>query len=208
VLCLQILYGNRAAAYHRLKKYKLALEDSNVAVSLHEPWVKGHYRRACALAALEDYEEAAEAYERALELCPTDGKLGEKAKQMRGKAKAKTNGAATVAPEAAPTPKPVPAPEPAATLSPSLKPPVPPASTSFASASSASSAFSGSIVEHEATEKVPPTAVSAPGAPVSEPRHSRFHGTNYTGETVTLEPVGEAVSALFACSSTPSIDDL
>ncbi|KAE9353207.1 hypothetical protein PR003_g3999 [Phytophthora rubi] len=26
-----IMFGNRAAAYHRLKKYKLALEDSDVA---------------------------------------------------------------------------------------------------------------------------------------------------------------------------------
>ncbi|KAE9042547.1 hypothetical protein PR002_g3853 [Phytophthora rubi] len=28
---MQIMFGNRAAAYHRLKKYKLALEDSDVA---------------------------------------------------------------------------------------------------------------------------------------------------------------------------------
>ncbi|ETK87129.1 prefoldin, alpha subunit, variant [Phytophthora nicotianae CJ01A1] len=191
-----ILYGNRAAAYHRLKKYKQALDDSDVAVSLHEPWVKGHYRRACALAALEQFEDAAEAYERAMELCPTDEKLGEKAKQMREKAKAKANGdnvAAQVAeskPQSAPAPSTV---EPVPVTSPSLKPPVPASSsTSFVSASSASTAFSGSIVEHEITEKTS-TPVSAPVAsPFSGPRQSRFQGTNYTGQTVTLEPVGEA----------------
>ncbi|KAH7469160.1 Hsp70-Hsp90 organizing protein 2 [Phytophthora ramorum] len=189
-----ILYGNRAAANHRLKKYNLALEDSDVAVSLHEPWVKGHYRRACALAALEEYEEAAEAYERAMELSPTDEKLGEKAKQMREKAHAKATGkqqesAAKTKPKPTLTPsttEPATAPSP----SPSLKPPVP-ETASFVSASSASTAFSGSIVEHEVKEKVP-APVSTPSASFSEPRHSRFNGTNYTGQTVSLEPVGEA----------------
>ncbi|KAL3663068.1 hypothetical protein V7S43_012008 [Phytophthora oleae] len=187
-----ILYGNRAAAYHRLKKYKQALEDSDVAVSLHEPWVKGHYRRACALAALEQYEEAAEAYERAMELSPTDGKLGEKAKQMREKAKTKATDSEIAAPEPQSKPKPAPSTtEPEPVSSPCLKPPVP-ASSSFVSATSASTAFSGSIVEHEVAEKVP-TPVSAPVAsPFSDPRQSRFHGTNYTGQTVSLEPVGEA----------------
>ncbi|GMF30004.1 unnamed protein product [Phytophthora lilii] len=189
----QILYGNRAAAYHRLKKYKLALEDSDVAVSLHEPWVKGHYRRACALAALEQYEEAAEAYERAMELCPTDEKIGEKAKQMHEKVKAKASGN-SAAPKQEPKPTPAsPAPEPAPLASPSLKPPVPAASSSsFVSATSASTAFSGNIVEHEITEKAPAPVSTPIASPFSEPRQSRFHGTNYTGQTVTLEPVGEA----------------
>uniref|UniRef100_H3GLH4 Uncharacterized protein n=1 Tax=Phytophthora ramorum TaxID=164328 RepID=H3GLH4_PHYRM len=187
-----ILYGNRAAANHRLKKYNLALEDSDVAVSLHEPWVKGHYRRACALAALEEYEEAAEAYERAMELSPTDEKLGEKAKQMREKAHAKATGKQQES-VAKTKPKPTLKPsttEPATAPSPSLKPPVP-ETASFVSASSASTAFSGSIVEHEVKEKVP-APVSTPSASFSEPRHSRFNGTNYTGQTVSLEPVGEA----------------
>ncbi|POM74383.1 Prefoldin, alpha subunit [Phytophthora palmivora] len=190
-----ILYGNRAAAYHRLKKYKLALEDSDVAVSLHEPWVKGHYRRGCALAALEQYDEAADSFERAMELCPTDNKLGEKAKQMREKAKAKATGDTNVTQEAVSKTKQAPTPsitEPTSAASPSLKPPAPAASSSsFVSATSASSAFSGSIVEHEAKDT--PIPVPAPVAsPFSEPRQSRFHGTNYTGQTVTLEPVGEA----------------
>ncbi|KAG7384142.1 uri1, prefoldin-like chaperone [Phytophthora pseudosyringae] len=189
-----ILYGNRAAAYHRLKKYKLALEDSDVAVSLHEPWVKGHYRRACALAALEQFEEAGEAYERAMELSPTDEKLGEKAKQMREKAKAKASGSEIAAQELESKPRQAPVPSTAGPVaSPSLKPPVPASlSSSVAPASSAPTAFSGSIVEHEIAEKEP-TPVSAPvDSPFSEPRPSRFQGTNYTGQTVTLEPVGEA----------------
>ncbi|KAF4322864.1 hypothetical protein JM18_000683 [Phytophthora kernoviae] len=197
-----ILYGNRAAAYHRLKKYKLALDDADVAVALHEPWVKGHYRRACALAALEKFEDAAESFERAMELCPSDEKLGEKAKQMRQKAEGKANG--DVKPNSddlEPALKPKPAASATAAAStiasaPSLKPPVPtsPAS-SFVSASSSSSAFPGSIVEHAINEKAP-TPISAPGASIPSPfpenRQSRFQGNNHTGETVTLEPVGEA----------------
>lgn len=37
---LQILYGNRSAAYHRLKKYTDALNDANVAVQCDPSWVK------------------------------------------------------------------------------------------------------------------------------------------------------------------------
>ncbi|KAG7399014.1 uri1, prefoldin-like chaperone [Phytophthora boehmeriae] len=194
-----ILYGNRAAAYHRLKKYKLALDDADVAVALHEPWVKGHYRRACALAALEQFEDAAEAFERAMELCPTDEKLGEKAKQMRQKAEGKATGgvkANSDDQEPAQKPKSVASTTEAvsaATSSPSLKPPVPASSTS--SFVSASSAFSGSIVEHAIKEKAP-TPIAAAGASISSliqtHRQSRFQGNNHTGDTVTFEPVGEA----------------
>uniref|UniRef100_M4BLV7 Uncharacterized protein n=1 Tax=Hyaloperonospora arabidopsidis (strain Emoy2) TaxID=559515 RepID=M4BLV7_HYAAE len=186
-----ILHGNRAAAYHRLKKYKLALKDADVAVSLHEPWVKGHYRRACALAALEQFGEAAEAFERATELCPTDDKLKEKAKLMREKASAMMDSskhekdAPTLELKVGPAPV---SPEPKAASSVSLKPPVPLASSSSSTLSS--SAFSGSVMEREIKEKAPPTV----GSPVSSsiPRYSRFNGANYTGQTVTLEQVGEA----------------
>uniref|UniRef100_A0AAV1VP97 Uncharacterized protein n=1 Tax=Peronospora matthiolae TaxID=2874970 RepID=A0AAV1VP97_9STRA len=186
-----ILYGNRAAAYHRLKKYKLALKDADVAVSLHEPWVKGHYRRACALAALEQFGEAAEAFERAMELCPTDDKLKEKAKLMREKASAlmdsSKHGKDAPSLELKVVSAPV-SPEPNAASPVSLKPPVSIASSS--SSTSSSSAFSGSVMEREIMEKAPSTA----GLPVSSsiPRYSRFNGANYTGQTVTLEQVGEA----------------
>ncbi|CAI5741469.1 unnamed protein product [Peronospora destructor] len=185
-----ILYGNRAAAYHRLKKYKLALEDSDIAISLYEPWVKGHYRKACALAALEKFEEAAEAYERAIELCPTDDKLEEKAKQMRNKANTKTSRSEhkSVAPKSKSMPavsiaEPVSASSPPLTLSASIA-----SSSSFPSASTA---FSGSVKEREIKEKMP-TLVSTTPVTTPEPRYSRFNGTNYTGQKVTLEPVGEA----------------
>ncbi|CEG35448.1 Molecular co-chaperone STI1 [Plasmopara halstedii] len=179
-----VLYGNRAAAYHRLKKYKLALESSENAVSLQESWVKGHYRKACALAALKKYEEAAQAYERAMELCPTDGKLADKAKQMREKAKAKVGIKIAQGSELKPRPATM---EQARGFSASMKPCADPksSSSSIISNTLASTAFSGSIVEHETS--VPDVDLS-----LLEPRPSRFHGTNYTGHTVTLEPVGEA----------------
>ncbi|KAI9906167.1 hypothetical protein PsorP6_014237 [Peronosclerospora sorghi] len=191
-----ILYGNRAAAYHRLKKYKQALEDSDVAVSLQESWVKGHYRRACALAALDQYEEAAQAFERAMELCPTDDKLVEKAQQMRIKLNAKAIDREDEKTHPKPEVKSRAAMEPASTISPSRTSPVRSASSpSPASVTSASTAFSGNIVEHELEDKKEPV-VSNPLAP-SKTRYSRFKGTNYTGQTVMLEPVGEAVSISF-----------
>ncbi|RLN70179.1 hypothetical protein BBJ28_00000288, partial [Nothophytophthora sp. Chile5] len=211
-----LLYGNRAAAYHRLKKYELALADADAAVALHEPWVKGHYRRACALAALEKFTDAADAFERAMELCPTDKKLEEKVRQMREKAEAQVETkskaesshehTAVVAPKPAPSTK---ASVSEAGISPSLVPPAPVSGgSSFVSTSpsmSSSAAFSGSIMEHEIKENVQPStpaattslsSVASPTAsspPFPQPQQSRFHGTNYTGQTVTLEPVGEAV---------------
>ncbi|CAH0475048.1 unnamed protein product [Peronospora belbahrii] len=186
-----ILYGNRAAAHHRLKKYKLALEDADVAISLHEPWAKGHYRKACALAALEKFEEAAEAYERAMELCPTDDKLGEKAKQMRKKAHAISF--SSDHDSVAPTPKVEPDPASLTTKPASVSSPPRNLQTSTAmdSSLSASTAFSGSIKEREIKVNVP-TPLSTTPMTTPEPRYSRFNGSNYTGQTVTLEPVGEA----------------
>ncbi|CAH0490083.1 unnamed protein product [Peronospora farinosa] len=185
-----ILYGNRAAAYHRLKNYQLALEDSDVAISLHEPWVKGHYRKACALAALEKFEEAAEAYERAIELCPTDDKLKEKAKQMRNKANAKASGSEHESVASKPKFKPdVSIAEPVSASSPPLA--LSASAASSSSFTSAPTAFSGSVKEREIKEKMP-TPVSTTPVTTPEPRYSRFNGTNYTGQKVTLEPVGEA----------------
>ncbi|RLN90446.1 hypothetical protein BBJ28_00001307 [Nothophytophthora sp. Chile5] len=213
-----LLYGNRAAAYHRLKKYELALADADAAVALHEPWVKGHYRRACALAALEKFADAADAFERAMELCPTDKKLEEKVEQMREKAeaqvetKSKAESSHEHAAVVAPKPKPAPSIKASASetgFSPSLAPPAPVSGgSSFVPASSSmssSAAFSGNIMEHEIKENVQPStpaattslsSVASPiasSSPLPQPQQSRFHGTNYTGQTVTLEPVGEAV---------------
>ena len=175
-----------------MKKYKLALRDADVAVSLHEPWVKGHYRRACALAALEQFEEAAEAFERAMELCPTDDKLEKKATQMREMANCRRIGGKHE--NAAPALESkvelaVLTSEPIAASSPSLEPAVPIGSSS--SSTPASSAFSGSVMEREVKENVASTATPPVVSP--NPRYSRFNGTNYTGQTVTLEQVGEAV---------------
>ncbi|TDH68299.1 hypothetical protein CCR75_004116 [Bremia lactucae] len=186
-----ILYGNRAAAYHRLKNYKLALEDSDVAISLHEPWVKGHYRKACALAALEKYKEAAEAFERAKELSPSDKNLEEKAKQMRDKANDKAN--RTYA-ESQEIKRQLSSEPPKAENAPSMEPtfsansstsgvPVP--------ATSASTAFSGSIMEHESYEALETVPVPVT-TPFSNTRTSRFQVSNHSGQIVTLEPVGEA----------------
>lgn len=37
---VQVLYGNRSAAYHRFKKYEDALKDANTAIELDDTWVK------------------------------------------------------------------------------------------------------------------------------------------------------------------------
>ncbi|GLD96254.1 hypothetical protein PINS_up004937 [Pythium insidiosum] len=84
-----ILYGNRSAAYHRLNKHTDALRDAVKATELDDTWVKGHYRKASALASLERFEEAAEAFERAFDLCPTDEKLRQQAEDMRRRHAAK-----------------------------------------------------------------------------------------------------------------------
>ncbi|TMW57239.1 hypothetical protein Poli38472_003164 [Pythium oligandrum] len=177
-----ILYGNRAAAYHRLKQYTKALADAKKAVELDGSWVKGHYRMASALSALERYEEAAEAFEQAFELCPTDEKLKQQANEMRAKTRPSASAPSAPAPAKVLPPKDQPTPSPTPVV------PPPPAA---ASDSVASKVFSGSILERDVVQEKP--VVSAPASTGAFPtrRPSRFMGNNPDGKVVTFEPVGQ-----------------
>lgn len=55
--------SNRSAALLAAGDYVAALADAQAAVELHRPWPKAHYRKGKALAALERYREAREAYQ-------------------------------------------------------------------------------------------------------------------------------------------------
>ncbi|GAB9463147.1 hypothetical protein Gpo141_00000620 [Globisporangium polare] len=196
-----ILYGNRSAAYHRLKKLKEALEDAEFAVALDDSWVKGHYRRAVALASMDRYRDAAEAFERAFELCPTDLKLEEKAQEMREKlavaAVGQSHRPISAIPQA-PSPSPVSSsftsvPQRLSAGSPATSENVPSVIPAPAFSSSSAS-FSGSIMEREITERAPvepsvvkekPIASASMG--VGGPRESLSLGSSFSsaGSTVT-----------------------
>lgn len=165
---------------------------------------QGHYRKACALSALNRFNDAALAYERAFDLCPTDLSLEEKAQAMRTKAvqsAVKTQAASNSHPEASFggllsergsdssfT-----------SVSPSGKSEVP--ITGPRPLTSSSAAFSGSIMERGVVERPVVGGGIAAGSGVSSgvaafgtaPRTSRFAGNNPGGDKVTLEPVGEPV---------------
>lgn len=63
-----LLYGNRSAASHQLKKFHDALEDAEKAIELSPDWPKGYLRKAAACESLQDWNEAVAAYENVLRL--------------------------------------------------------------------------------------------------------------------------------------------
>lgn len=181
--------------------------------------VQGHYRKACALSALERFEDAALAFDRAFELCPTDASLSEKAANMRAKAESARR-TPTFSGPASTTTKDVigsisesqaPSPSP-----PLVHAPINSTASSFAPVvsargeeayastpterplSSSSAVFSGSIMEREILERPVAAARESVQTPVGDsfgmaPRTSRFAGNNPDGDRVTLQPVGEPV---------------
>eukprot|EP01089_Gocevia_fonbrunei_P002202 TRINITY_DN121_c0_g1_i1.p1 TRINITY_DN121_c0_g1~~TRINITY_DN121_c0_g1_i1.p1 ORF type:complete len:262 (-),score=71.98 TRINITY_DN121_c0_g1_i1:107-892(-) len=74
-------YSNRAASYMSLNKFDEALKDSESCIKAKPSWVKGHYRKGLALMALSRYGEAVNAFNKGLEVEPSNadirGKLGE-----------------------------------------------------------------------------------------------------------------------------------
>lgn len=166
-------------------------------------FAQGHYRKAVALASMDRFRDAAEAFERAFELCPTDLKLEEKADEMRAKLAIAAVGQSH---------KPISA-IPQMSSSPSMA-----SSSSFTSVSqrlsagspatrdnvqsvipapafsSSSASFSGSIMEREITDRAPiqPSAVKEKPIPavtgVGGPRESLSLGPSSflsAGSTVT-----------------------
>ncbi|KAJ0393197.1 hypothetical protein P43SY_008620 [Pythium insidiosum] len=191
-----ILYGNRSAAYHRLKKYSEALRDAVKATELDYTWVKGHYRKASALAYLERFQEAAEAFDRAFELCPTDAKLRQEADEMRRRHAAKFRPSSASPAAAAPSSS---AQESSSFLRVSETPPPAPRPMPKTPAVS-EKVFSGAIMERtrDEEEKISPPVVER-AASVFAQRRSRYEdnaASAVNGGAVTLEPVGEPPSVL------------
>lgn len=60
-------YNNRGLAYNSLGKYKLAIEDYNIAERLHPNAVLFH-NRGCAYSALGEYEQAVQEFDKSLAL--------------------------------------------------------------------------------------------------------------------------------------------
>lgn len=58
---LSTILSNRSAAFLEAGDYLSALVDSETVIQLKRPWSKGHFRKARALMALEEYQEAREA---------------------------------------------------------------------------------------------------------------------------------------------------
>ncbi|VIO93756.1 TPR Domain containing protein [Brugia malayi] len=63
-------FCNRAAAYCRLEQYDLAIQDCRAALALDPKYSKAYGRMGLALSCQNRYEQAVEAYKKALELDP------------------------------------------------------------------------------------------------------------------------------------------
>lgn len=72
-----ILWSNRSAAYASMRNFTAALDDAKKCVSLKSDWAKGYQRLGAAHHGLRDYEEAVEAYEKGLQIDPTNASLKE-----------------------------------------------------------------------------------------------------------------------------------
>lgn len=65
-------YGNRAAAYMMIKKYKEAIADSKAALAIDENFVKGYLREGKSFLALGDYKSALRSFQKVKELEPAN----------------------------------------------------------------------------------------------------------------------------------------
>mmetsp|Transcript_40369 Transcript_40369/g.89645 ORF Transcript_40369/g.89645 Transcript_40369/m.89645 type:complete len:579 (+) Transcript_40369:115-1851(+) len=70
-----VLFSNRSAAQASLKNYEKALEDAQKCVSLKPDWGKGYSRLGAAFYGLEQWPEAAQAYEDGLKYDPNNEQL-------------------------------------------------------------------------------------------------------------------------------------
>lgn len=67
-----VLFSNRSASYASLKNYKKALEDAQQCIEANSLWAKGYNRVASAHYGLGNYEDSKKAYQKALELDPSN----------------------------------------------------------------------------------------------------------------------------------------
>lgn len=70
-----ILYSNRSAAYAQLRKWNEALSDAENTVKYKPDWPKGYSRKGLALFQLRRLESAINAYQKAVELEPSNEDL-------------------------------------------------------------------------------------------------------------------------------------
>lgn len=68
---LALALANRSAAYLGAGEHVNALVDADAVIQLKRPWIKGHFRRGKALAAMGRLEEAREAFLLGLQFDPT-----------------------------------------------------------------------------------------------------------------------------------------
>ncbi|KAK8198679.1 Hsp90 cochaperone [Zalaria obscura] len=67
-----VLYSNRSGAYASLKDFEHALEDANKTTEIKPDWAKGWGRKGAALHGEGNLVDAVDAFEKALELEPTN----------------------------------------------------------------------------------------------------------------------------------------
>ena len=77
------LYSNRSAANAKLSQFKDALLDANKCIDLKPDWPRGHSRRGAAYMGLKSWRAALGAFEKGLELEPTNAYMLEEAARMR-----------------------------------------------------------------------------------------------------------------------------
>eukprot|EP00286_Rhodomonas_abbreviata_P020284 CAMPEP_0181303596 /NCGR_PEP_ID=MMETSP1101-20121128/8650_1 /TAXON_ID=46948 /ORGANISM="Rhodomonas abbreviata, Strain Caron Lab Isolate" /LENGTH=191 /DNA_ID=CAMNT_0023409195 /DNA_START=116 /DNA_END=692 /DNA_ORIENTATION=+ len=82
------LFSNRAAAFLKLGQAQKALEDADACVGLKEDFVKGHFRRAVALIALDRFQQAGEALALTLRLDPNNKEAAASMQMLQAKAAA------------------------------------------------------------------------------------------------------------------------
>lgn len=67
-----VYYCNRAASNNKLKNYKLALRDCQIAIKIDPHYAKAYGRMGLAYTQMNNYKAALEAYTKAAELDPND----------------------------------------------------------------------------------------------------------------------------------------
>ncbi|KAK9903222.1 hypothetical protein WJX75_000014 [Coccomyxa subellipsoidea] len=72
-----VLYSNRSASLASLRRYKEALEDANKVVEIKPDWPKGYSRVGAAAIGAQDYDAAIAAYEKGLEVDPSNEQFKE-----------------------------------------------------------------------------------------------------------------------------------
>lgn len=88
-----ILFSNRSAAYASLRNYADALSDAIKTVELKPDWAKGYSRLGAAHWGLNQFQEAAAAYTKGLEIDPSNEALrsgladAKKMQEMKERAK-------------------------------------------------------------------------------------------------------------------------